>query len=162
MMFVGEQPGNDEDLAGKPFVGPSGQLLDEVLADVGIDRSAVYITNAVKHFKFEPRGNRRIHAKPTAREMAACKPWLLAELDIIKPNILVMLGATAAQTLVGRHFRLTQSRGEWFQTDHAPHCLATFHPSAILRSPDAEMLERNKAFFRDDLEKVAEAIRKAD
>ena len=160
MVFVGEQPGDQEDLAGRPFVGPSGQLLDDVLGEVGIDRSQVYVTNAVKHFKFEPRGKRRIHAKPNAREMSACKPWLLAELDIVKPDILVMLGATAAQTLVGRQFRITQSRGEWFETPYAGRCLATFHPSAILRSPDAETLARNKALFADDLRKVADAYRR--
>ena len=160
MMFVGEQPGDQEDLAGKPFVGPSGQLLDEVLEEVGIDRSLVYVTNAVKHFKFEPRGKRRIHAKPNAREMAACKPWLMAELEIVKPEILVMLGATAAQTLVGRQFRITQSRGEWLDMPYAAKALATFHPSAILRSYDAETLERNKGLFRDDLRKVAEAFAK--
>jgi DNA polymerase len=161
LMFVGEQPGDQEDRAGKPFVGPSGHLLDEVLEEVGIDREQVYVTNAVKHFKFEPRGARRIHAKPNAREMAACKPWLLAELEIIKPDILVMLGATAAQTLVGRQFRITQSRGEWFETPYAKQSIATFHPSAILRSYDAETMERNKGLFRDDLGKVAEAFRNA-
>ena len=161
MMFVGEQPGDQEDRAGQPFVGPSGKLLNEVLDEVGIDRGQVYVTNAVKHFKFEPRGKRRIHAKPNAREMAACRPWLMAELEIIKPDILVMLGATAAQTLVGRQFRITQSRGEWLETPFARQSLATFHPSAILRSYDAEMLERNKALFTEDLRKVAKAFRKS-
>ena len=161
IMMVGEQPGDQEDLAGKPFIGPSGALLNEVLQQVGIDRSQVYVTNAVKHFKFEPRGKRRIHAKPNAREMAACKPWLLAELEIVKPQFLVMLGATAAQTLVGRQFRITQSRGQWFTSDYSQQCLATFHPSAILRSVDEEMLRRNKAAFTEDLAKVAAALRAA-
>lgn len=161
VMFVGEQPGDQEDLAGKPFVGPSGKLLDEVLDEVGIDRSLVYVTNAVKHFKFEPRGKRRIHAKPNAREMAACKPWLLAELELVKPDIIVMLGATAAQTLVGRQFRITQSRGQWFRSDWSERTLATFHPSAILRSIDAETLEKNRGLFTDDLRKVAQALKKA-
>ncbi|MDB5328602.1 MAG: Uracil-DNA glycosylase, putative family 6 [Phycisphaerales bacterium] len=158
VMFVGEQPGDQEDLAGKPFVGPSGALLNEVLDQIGIDRSQVYVTNAVKHFKFEPRGKRRIHAKPNAREMAACKPWLLAELDIVKPDILVLLGATAAQTLVGRQFRITQSRGQWFKSDWSEKTIATFHPSAILRSIDAESMEKNKSLFTDDLRKVARQL----
>ena len=161
VMFVGEQPGDQEDLAGKPFVGPSGALLNEVLDQVGIDRAQLYVTNAVKHFKFEPRGKRRIHAKPNAREMAACKPWLLAELEIVKPDVLVLLGATAAQTLVGRQFRITQSRGQWFKSDWSERTIATFHPSAILRSYDAETLEKNKGLLTDDLRKVAHALRAA-
>ena len=160
MVFVGEQPGDEEDLAGKPFVGPSGRLLNDVLDEVGIDRSLVYVTNAVKHFKFEPRGKRRIHAKPNAREMAACKPWLLQELEIIKPPLLVLLGSTAAQTLMGRQFRVTQSRGEWFESEWSKQTLATIHPSAVLRGGDREMIARNRAMFTDDLRKVATAFAK--
>ncbi|MGN6724995.1 MAG: UdgX family uracil-DNA binding protein [Tepidisphaeraceae bacterium] len=161
MVFVGEQPGDEEDLRGEPFVGPAGRLLNEVLDEVGIDRSRVYVTNAVKHFKFEPRGKRRIHAKPNAREMSACRPWLLKELEIIKPPLLVLLGSTAAQTLMGRQFRVTQSRGEWFESDWSRQTLATIHPSAVLRGVDRDMVARNRAMFTEDLRKVAHAFAKA-
>ncbi|MGN6506683.1 MAG: uracil-DNA glycosylase family protein, partial [Tepidisphaeraceae bacterium] len=133
----------------------------EVLDEVGIDRSRVYVTNAVKHFKFEPRGKRRIHAKPNAREMSACRPWLLKELEIIKPPLLVLLGSTAAQTLMGRQFRVTQSRGEWFESDWSRQTLATIHPSAVLRGVDRDMVARNRAMFTEDLRKVAHAFAKA-
>ena len=161
VVFVGEQPGDQEDLAGQPFVGPAGQLMDEILEEVGIDRSLVYVTNAVKHFKFEQRGKRRIHAKPSAREMAACKPWLTHELGIIRPQVLVLLGATAAQTLIGRQFRVTQSRGQWFESEFSKQTIATIHPSAILRSIDEAARVQNRQNFEDDLRLVAGAIKAA-
>jgi uracil-DNA glycosylase family protein len=128
VMFVGEQPGNDEDLAGKPFVGPAGKLLDQALAEAGIDRGLAYVTNVVKHFKWEPRGKRRIHAKPNAIEITACLPWLNAELAVVKPRVLVCLGATAAQALLGKTFRVTQQRGEFVESPLAKYVLATVHP----------------------------------
>jgi uracil-DNA glycosylase len=160
VMFVGEQPGDQEDLAGKPFVGPSGRILDEGLAEAGIDRGDVYVTNAVKHFKFEPRGTRRIHAKPNAREMAACKPWLIGELQVVKPEVIVCLGATAAQDLLGKDFKITKERGRLIErTSYAAVVMATYHPSAILRMPDREKREEAKLAFWDDLKKVRERLR---
>ena len=151
-MFVGEQPGDQEDLAGKPFVGPAGKLLDEALQKVGIDRAGLYVTNAVKHFKFEQRGQRRIHSKPSAREMSACKPWLKAEVEIIKPKMIVALGATAAQSMMGPQFRITQSHGQVFKdTDWAPWFMATIHPSALLRIPDPVLREQTYKEFLEDL-----------
>ena len=138
IMFVGEQPGHEEDLSGKPFFGPAGRLLDKALEKVGIDRSKTYVTNAVKHFKWEPRGQRRIHKKPNAAEIAACRPWLDAEIAVLKPQVVVCLGATAAQALLGRDFRVTQHRGELMKSSLAPLVMATVHPSAILRAPDDE------------------------
>src|SRR5689334_10940470 len=138
IMLVGEQPGNDEDLAGKPFVGPAGRLLDQALERAGIDRKLAYVTNVVKHFKWEPRGKRRIHAKPNAVEIAACFPWLNAELAVVKPTAVVCLGATAAQALLGKDFRVTKQRGEFVKSPLAPYVLATVHPSSILRAPDEE------------------------
>jgi uracil-DNA glycosylase len=135
LMLVGEQPGDQEDLAGKPFVGPAGKLLDKALDEAGIDRKKVYVTNAVKHFKWEPRGKRRIHKKPNAAEIAACRPWLDAEIAAIKPKVVVCLGATAAQALLGKDFRVTQHRGEFVESALAPHVAATVHPSSILRLP---------------------------
>src|SRR5688572_30703550 len=135
VMFVGEQPGNDEDLAGRPFVGPAGKLLDVALVEAGIDRDEVYVTNVVKHFKWEPKGKRRIHKKPNAREIAACRPWLEAELDLIKPEVLVCLGATAAQALLGSNFKVSQQRGQFVSSPWATHSVATVHPSSILRAP---------------------------
>src|SRR5437667_909114 len=137
-MFVGEQPGNEEDLAGHPFVGPAGRLLDKALEEAGIDRSQAYVTNVVKHFKWEPRGKRRIHAKPDTLEIMACRPWLEAELAVVKPEIVVCLGATAAQALLGKKFRVTQERGKILASELAPRVLATVHPSSILRAPDDE------------------------
>ncbi len=160
IIFVGEQPGDQEDLAGKPFVGPSGHLLDEVMEEVGIPRDEVYVTNAVKHFKFEPRGTRRIHAKPNAREMAACKPWLASEISVIKPEIVVCLGSTAAQQLLGKQFRVTKSRGEWIKTDFAPRVMATVHPSSLLRMPDHDARVQARKMFTHDLNLVAKALRK--
>jgi DNA polymerase len=137
LMLVGEQPGDREDLEGHPFVGPAGHLLDRALADAGIDRAAVYLTNAVKHFKWKPAGSRRIHAKPDAREVAACKPWLEAELDVVRPRLVVALGATAAQALLGNAFRVTKQRGQVFERPPT-HVLATVHPSSVLRAPSHE------------------------
>jgi uracil-DNA glycosylase len=160
VMFVGEQPGDQEDLAGKPFVGPAGKILDQVLDEVGIDRSEVYVTNAVKHFKWEPRGTRRIHSKPSAREMAACKPWLTAELQVVKPQMLVCLGATAAQDLFGPKFRITRERGKIMEdTGIAPMVMATVHPSSILRAPDHEAREKARREFTEDLAKAAKHLK---
>jgi DNA polymerase len=156
LMFVGEQPGDQEDRAGKPFVGPAGQLLDEMLEKAGIPRGETYVTNAVKHFKFEPRGTRRIHAKPSAREVGACRPWLEAEIEAVRPRMIVCLGATAAQSLMGNTFRVTQSRGiPITDTKWAPWVMATVHPSALLRVPDPATRDEAYAAFLDDLKKVA-------
>jgi DNA polymerase len=138
VMFVGEQPGDQEDLAGKPFVGPAGKLLDRAMEEAGIDRSVAYVTNVVKHFKWKAQGKRRIHQKPNWSEIAACFPWLEAELAVVKPRVLVPLGATAAQALLGRQFRVTQHRGEPVPSDLAPVVIATVHPSSILRSENRE------------------------
>jgi len=158
VVFVGEQPGHEEDLAGRPFVGPAGRLLDRALVEAGIDRSTVYVTNVVKHFKWEPRGKRRIHAKPNASEIAACRPWLDAELAVIQPKVVVCLGATAAQALLGRQFRVSAERGRWVKSPLAPRVLATVHPSSILRAPDDETRRAEMRRFVDDLRKVAEVI----
>lgn len=159
IVFVGEQPGDQEDRTGKPFVGPSGQLLDGALEKVGIERTETYVTNAVKHFKFEPRGKRRIHSKPNAREIQACKPWLVAEMQVIKPPVVVALGATAAQALMGNAFRVTKERGVPRETQWAPFTLATYHPSALLRMPDETARERAYHDFLDDLTKVAKHLK---
>jgi uracil-DNA glycosylase family protein len=158
-MFVGEQPGDAEDLAGHPFVGPAGKLLDRALVEAGIDRDTVYVTNVVKHFKWEPRGKRRIHKKPNAAEIAACRPWLDTEVELVKPRVLVCLGATAAQALLGRQFRVTAHRGEFVPSPLAPIVLATVHPSSILRAPDDEARRLEMQLFIDDLKKVARALR---
>ncbi len=155
IMFVGEQPGNEEDLEGKPFVGPAGKLLDRALEQAGIDRTKAYVTNAVKHFKWEPRGTRRIHAKPNAIEIAACLPWLNAEIELIRPKVLVCLGATAAQALLGKQFRVTRQRGEWIDSPLARYVMATVHPSSILRAVDAEARRIEMAMFVADLKKAA-------
>ena len=154
VMLVGEQPGNDEDLAGKPFVGPAGRILDRALEAAGIDRGDVYVSNVVKHFKWEPKGKRRIHAKPNQMEIAACLPWLEAELDIVKPAVLVCLGATAAQALLGPKFRVTKQRGEWIPSRWAPHVMATVHPSAILRAPDDAARHAEMERFAADLKHI--------
>src|SRR5438477_9735274 len=154
VMFVGEQPGDQEDKQGRPFVGPAGRLLDEALEAAGIDRAAVYVTNAVKHFKWQARGKRRIHQKPNWTEMTACRPWLEAELEVVKPRVLVLLGATAAQSLLGREFRVTQHRGELLESDLAEAVTATVHPSSILRG-EPEEREANFSAFVDDLRVVA-------
>jgi uracil-DNA glycosylase family protein len=157
-MFVGEQPGDSEDREGAPFVGPAGRVLDEALELAGIDRRAAYVTNAVKHFKWEPRGKRRIHAKPSWSELAACRPWLDAELAVVRPRVLVCLGATAAQSLLGRQFRVTRQRGEWIESDLAEHVTATIHPSAILRQRDEESRHAEMAAFVEDLNLVASVL----
>jgi DNA polymerase len=160
VMFVGEQPGDQEDLAGKPFVGPSGKVLDEAMQQAGIPREQVYVTNAVKHFKWEPRGKRRIHSKPSAREVAACRPWLEAEIQLIHPPMIVCLGATAAQSLMGGAFRLTHHRGEIIgDTPWAPSLLATAHPSSILRIPDPATRQQAREAFFDDLRLVAKQLK---
>jgi uracil-DNA glycosylase len=159
ILFVGEQPGDQEDLAGRPFVGPAGKLLDRALADAGIDRGAVYVTNVVKHFKWEPRGKRRIHKKPNAGEIAACRPWLDAEIQIVRPRAIVCLGATASQALLGRAFKVTAHRGELLTSPLAPIVLATVHPSSLLRAPDDETRRRETERFIDDLRAVARALR---
>jgi DNA polymerase len=151
MMLVGEQPGDYEDVAGKPFVGPAGKIMDQALEEAGIDRSQVYVTNAVKHFKWEPRGKRRIHQKPNSREIAACRPWLEAELRIVKPKLVVAMGATAAQTIFGPAFRVTRERGKVLSSKLAPRVLATVHPSSLLRQPDEESRQREYNHFVSDL-----------
>jgi len=157
-MLVGEQPGNEEDLSGRPFVGPAGRLLDQALDEAGIERSRTYVTNVVKHFKWEPRGKRRIHAKPDALEIFACLPWLEAELAVVRPQLVVCLGATAAQAFLGKRFKVTQERGKILTSPLAPRVLATVHPSSILRAPDDETRRLEMRRFIDDLKKVAEAI----
>ncbi len=160
VMFVGEQPGNEEDLTGKPFVGPAGRLLDQALEEAGIDRLQTYVTNVVKHFKWEPRGKRRIHKKPNAVEIAACRPWLEAEIAAVKPKVIVALGATAAQALLGPQFRVTKQRGEFIESTLAPYVMATVHPSSILRAPDDETRRLEYRRFVDDLKKLARVINK--
>lgn len=158
VVLVGEQPGDREDIEGKPFVGPAGKLLDKCLEEAGIDRSDAYVTNVVKHFKWEPRGKKRIHQKPNSLEIAACRPWLEAELALVKPRVLVCLGATAAQALLGASFKVTKNRGVFVKSELAPYVTATVHPSSILRAPDdAARREATKAFVRD-LKKVSGAL----
>ena len=159
VMFVGEQPGNEEDLTGKPFVGPAGGLFNKALEEAGIDRRQTYVTNVVKHFKWEPRGKRRIHKKPNAQEISACHPWLEAEIAVVKPKVIVALGATAAQTLLGPKFRVTKQRGEFFESTLAPYVMATVHPSSILRAPDDEARRLEYRRFVDDLKKLARVIK---
>jgi uracil-DNA glycosylase len=155
VMMIGEQPGDMEDRAGQPFVGPAGRVLDEALEEVGIDRSRVYVTNVVKHFKWEARGKRRIHSKPNAREIRACRPWLEAELEDVQPRVVVLLGATAAQALLGAKFRVTQERGKPLEdTGLAPYVVATVHPASILRAPDPESRESEGRAFVEDLRTV--------
>ena len=155
IMFVGEQPGDQEDIQGKPFVGPAGRLLDSALEEAGIDRNKTYVTNAVKHFKWEPRGKRRIHKKPNAAEIAACRPWLDSEIAALSPEVIVCLGATAAQALLGREFRVTQHRGELMKSSVAPFIMATVHPSSILRAPDEATRHSEMEKFVDDLKKLS-------
>ena len=160
VLFVGEQPGNEEDLTGKPFVGPAGRLFDKALEEAGIDRKQTYVTNVVKHFKWEPRGKRRIHQNPNAQEIAACRPWLEAEVAVVKPMVIVALGATAAQTLLGPKFRVTKQRGHLFESTLAPYVMATVHPSSILRAPDDETRRLEYRYFINDLKKLARVIKK--
>jgi uracil-DNA glycosylase family protein len=161
VMLVGEQPGDQEDLAGEPFVGPAGQLLRASLVEAGLDPAEVYLTNAVKHFKWEPRGKRRIHAKPNAAEIGACRPWLDTEIRLIQPRVLVCLGATAAQALLGRGFKVTRERGMFVESPLAPFVTATVHPSSILRAPDPETRRAETAAFVADLKKVARKLTSA-
>jgi len=158
VMMVGEQPGDAEDLAGHPFVGPAGKLLDRALEEAGIDRRLVYVTNVVKHFKWEPRGKRRIHARPNSVEIAACRPWLETEIALVKPRVLVCLGATAAQALLGRSFRVSQQRGSFVASPLAPRVTATVHPSSILRAPDDESRREEMKRFVADLARVAREL----
>jgi uracil-DNA glycosylase family protein len=160
VVFVGEQPGNEEDLTGHPFVGPAGRLLDDALAEAGIDRTQTYVTNVVKHFKWEPRGKRRIHKKPNVGEIKACRPWLEAEISLVKPKVIVCLGATAAQALLGPQFKVTKQRGRFIESTLAPYILATVHPSSILRAPDDETRHDEKRKFVDDLKRVAGVLSK--
>lgn len=160
VMFVGEQPGNEEDLAGRPFVGPAGRILAQALDEAGIDRRRTYITNAVKHFKWEPRGKRRIHAKPNASEIGACRPWLDAELQVVHPRVLVCLGATAAQTLLGRSFKVSVQRGTFVESPLAPLVTATVHPSSILREPDPIARRAAMKAFTNDLAAVGRKLRR--
>jgi DNA polymerase len=157
-VFLGEQPGDSEDKAGRPFVGPAGKLLDRALEEAGIDRKLVYVTNVVKHFKWTPRGKRRLHEKPNAREIAACRPWLEAELAVVKPRVLVCLGATAAQALLGKSFRVTQMRGQILRSELAEAIMATVHPSSILRAPDDESRHREMEMFVRDLRDIAPLV----
>jgi uracil-DNA glycosylase len=159
IMFVGEQPGDSEDLAGQPFVGPAGKLLDRCVKEAGIDRRRAYVTNAVKHFKWVPRGTRRIHSKPNSMEIAACFPWLEAEIAAVKPKIVVALGATAAQALFGKAFRVTRERGKLVPSRFAPYAMATVHPSSLLRAPDEEARHREMALFIQDLKKASALLR---
>ena len=160
LMFVGEVPGDHEDLQGHPFVGPAGKLFDRALEEAGIDREKTYVSNVVKHFKWKPapRGKRRIHEKPNAAEIRACVPWLGAEIKLVQPRVLVCLGATAAKALLGKDFRVTKQRGEWIGSEHAERTMATLHPSAILRAPDPDMRELQYRDFVSDLVKVARFI----
>jgi DNA polymerase len=160
VMMVGEQPGNEEDLSGLPFVGPAGKLLDRALVAAGIDRAQVYVTNVVKHFKWKPRGKRRLHEKPRDDEVEACLPWLEAETAAVRPAIVVCLGATAAQALLGKSFRVTKQRGEVFPQPDGPPIMATIHPSAVLRAPDSEARERELALLVADLKKLARFLRR--
>jgi DNA polymerase len=158
VVLVGEQPGSEEDREGRPFVGPAGRLLDRALGEAGIERREVYVTNVVKHFKWEPRGKRRIHQKPTAREIAACRPWLEAELRVLRPTVLVCLGATAAQALLGPRFRVSTERGRLVDSPLAPFVLATVHPSSVLRAPDEATRRRELERFVVDLRVVARVL----
>jgi DNA polymerase len=160
-MMVGEQPGDKEDLQGRPFVGPAGAVLDKALAAAGIERKDVYLTNIVKHFKWEPRGKRRLHKKPNALEISACRPWLEAEIKAVKPEVVVLLGATAAQGVLGSQFRVTRQRGQWVQSSIAPLVMATVHPSSILRAPDDDSRHEEMRKFVADLKKIASHIGRA-
>jgi len=157
LILLGEQPGDQEDLEGEPFVGPAGRLLDDVLGLAEIDRKLVYVTNAVKHFKWEPRGKRRLHSKPNAKEIAACRPWFESELAAIEPKVVVCMGATAAQSVLGRDFRLTKHRGELLPDERGFQVVATYHPSAILRAPDHDARQEMRQWMVADLKVAADA-----
>jgi len=158
VMFVGEQPGDKEDLTGHPFVGPAGALLDKALAEAGIDRKTVYVTNVVKHFKWEPRGKRRIHKKPNGAEITACRPWLEAEVAVIKPRAIICLGSTAAQAVIGPKFRVSIQRGQFVESALAPFVTATVHPSSILRAPSDDARHEEMRRFIADLKKIWKAL----
>jgi DNA polymerase len=158
LMLIGEQPGDQEDRAGRPFVGPAGQLLNRALAEAGLDRAAVYVTNVVKHFKWEPRGKRRIHKKPNTGEIAACRPWLDIEIDLVRPRAIICLGATAAQALLGKGFKVSERRGRLIESPLAPLVMATVHPSSLLRAPDEETRRLETRRFIDDLRVLAEQL----
>jgi len=158
VMFVGEQPGFQEDIEGHPFVGPAGKMLDRALVEAGIDREKTYVTNVVKHFKWRPQGKRHMHEKPNATEIAACRPWLDAEIALLKPEVIVCLGATAAQTLLGNDFRVTKQRGQFIESPLAPHVMATVHPSSLLRAPDEETRHRETKRFVEDLKRIHEVL----
>jgi uracil-DNA glycosylase family protein len=158
ILFVGEQPGDKEDLSGRPFVGPAGALLDRALEEAGIDRAKVYVTNVVKHFKWEPRGKRRIHKKPNATEIAACRPWLDAEIRVIRPRAIICLGSTAAQAVIGSKFRVSVQRGQFVDSELADYVTATVHPSSILRAPGDEARRYERARFIADLKKIRQAL----
>jgi DNA polymerase len=158
VMLVGEQPGDQEDLSGKPFVGPAGKLLDRALAEAGIDRRRVYVTNVVKHFKWIGRGKRRIHEKPNQAEISACSPWIRAEVEVLRPKLIVCLGSTAAQAIIGRGFKVTKQRGQVMPSTLGPPAVGTVHPSSILRAPDDESREHAFAMFVADLRAVADKI----
>jgi len=160
LVLVGEQPGDQEDRAGHPFVGPAGQLLDRALEEAGIDRKLAYVTNAVKHFKWEPRGKRRLHKKPNSRDIAACRPWLMAEMHAIQPQVLVLLGSTAAQSVLGPHVRVLRDRGQVTTSEYCEQTMVTVHPSSLLRAPDEESRHRNYAEFVRDLKKVARLLKR--
>jgi DNA polymerase len=160
IMMIGEQPGDQEDKQGRPFVGPAGRLLDKCLEQADIDRRKVYVTNAVKHFRWEPRGKLRIHKKPSMKEIHACRPWLEAELEAVRPELIVCLGATAAQSLLGSNFKMTQLHGKVQQAEGFPPIIATLHPSAILRARTAEDRERDTKIFLDDLRLVTDFLKK--
>ena len=153
-MLVGEQPGNDEDLAGHPFVGPAGRVLSDALSRAGIERERTYVTNVVKHFKWEPRGKRRIHMKPRASEIGACRPWLDAEISLVHPRVIVCLGATAARALLGSSFKVSTDRGRFMPSQLAPYITATVHPASILREPDTNARRQAMQAFVKDLKKV--------
>ncbi len=158
IMLVGEAPGDREDIEGKPFVGPAGRLLDDALHEAGVDRKDTYVTNAVKHFNFEERGKRRMHKKPRWGEVQACKPWLVSEIFVVEPKLIVCLGATAAQSLMGADFRITKSRGQILTSEWAPFLMATYHPSAILRAPEKADRDRMRGEFIDDLRRAIQKL----
>ncbi len=158
IMFIGEQPGDKEDLAGRPFVGPAGALLDKSLEEAGIDRSKVYVTNVVKHFKWEPRGKRRIHKKPNGVEITACRPWLQSEIAVVKPRAIICLGSTAAQAVISPKFRVSVQRGQFVKSDLAEYVTATVHPSSILRAPSDDARRMERARFVNDLKKIRAAL----
>jgi uracil-DNA glycosylase family protein len=162
VMFIGEQPGDREDLTGRPFVGPAGGLLDKALVEAGIDRTKVYVTNVVKHFKWEPRGKRRIHKKPNAGEINACRPWLEAEIQVVKPRAIICLGSTAAQAVIGSKFKVSTQRATFVTSPLAPLVTATVHPSSILRAPSDEARRADTARFIEDLKKIRKAIEELD